>query len=91
MEYDVPGWSTKQLVGMLKQKLFWEDPQITSFNLAGRPTDALLRALRGSESWNVFVTGAMENRLSPQDRRGGSLSPNWTAGATFRLRKVRIF
>lgn len=82
MEYDVPGWSTKQLVGMLKQMLFWEDPQITSFNLAGQPTDALLRALRGSESWNVFVTGAMENSLSPQDRRDGSLSSNWTAGTT---------
>lgn len=61
MEYDVPGWSTKQLVGMLKQKLFWEDPQIISFNLEGQPTDALLHALKGSESWNVFVTVAMEN------------------------------
>lgn len=64
MEYDVPGWSTKQLVGMLKQMLFWEDPQIISFNLAGQPTDALLHALRGSENWNVFVTVAMENSVS---------------------------
>lgn len=68
MEYDVPGWSTKQLVGMLKQMLFWEDPQIISFNLAGQPTDALLHALRGSKSWNVFVTVAMESSLSQQDR-----------------------
>lgn len=63
MEYDVSGWSTKQLVGMLKQMLFWEDPQIIPFNLEGQPTDALLHALRGSETWNVFV--ALENwRLS---------------------------
>lgn len=88
MEYDVPGWSTKQLVGMLKQMLFWEDPQIISFNLAGQPTDALLHALRGFKSWNVFVTVAMENSLSQQDRWAGSVSSNWTAGI---ISWIRLF
>lgn len=27
MEYDVPGWSMKQLVGLLIQELFLEDPR----------------------------------------------------------------
>lgn len=72
MEYDVPGWSTKQLVAMLKQMLFWEDPRIICFNLVGQPTDALLRALRGSETWNVFVSVAVDK--SRRHRRGGAAS-----------------
>lgn len=72
MEYDVPGWSTKQLVAMLKQMLFWEDPRIICFNPVGQPTDALLRALRGSGTWNVFVSGAVDK--SWRHRRGGAAS-----------------
>lgn len=45
---------------MLKQMLFWEDPQIIPFNLEGQSTDALLHALRRSETWNVFVAVAVE-------------------------------